>query len=87
MELLKNDAKSLNAILGKTIKWFAPAYKANKDYGGIAKVTDIHITEEYPISADIISGDNLNHAFSNATTDGYVALSDSDRPVSYEVVE
>jgi hypothetical protein len=87
MKLLKSDAKNLNVILGRTIKWFAPAYKANKDYGGIAKITDIHLTETHPITAEIISGDNLNHAISDATTDGYVALSDSDRPISYEVIE
>ena len=86
MKILKNDAKSLNKILGKTIEWFAPAYKANKNYGGIAKVTDIHLTEKHPISADIIFGDNINHAFSDKTTDGYVALSDNDRPISFEII-
>lgn len=86
MERLKNDAKSLNKILGKTISWSAPAYKANKTYGGEAKITDIHLNKRNPISAVIISGDNLNHAVSDKTTNGHVTLSDSDRVISFEII-
>jgi hypothetical protein len=76
----RNDLPSL---IGKTIKWKAPAYHANAPYEGIAKINNVLLGFRNPIVADIIEGDNINHAFIG---DGdNLAFSDSDRLIIFKI--
>ena len=84
----------LPSLVGKTISWAAPIYKGNHGHwgnglaGGIAKVTAVNINKRRPITAEIIEGDEIQYAFTDKPwTEDYIAYSDSDRPVSFEIVE
>lgn len=77
----------LRKISGKKIRWTAPSYHGNKPYGGIAMVNFVEMNDRRPIHSQIIEGDNLDFAFHDKTTSGYLAYSDSDRVVSFEIIE
>lgn len=87
-------AEILPSLVGKTINWAAPIYKGNLGYygygidGGIATITEVNMAQRWPIKARIIEGSDINFGYiEKPWTEDYVAYSDADRPVSFEVVE
>ena len=97
--LLKENVTDL---IGKTIKWNAPAYEMNSPYGGTALIKAIDFTQRRPITAETISGDDIGYAFldnyglklnpdgeSYSITDDNTAFaySDGDRAIEFEVLE
>lgn len=81
-------AEILPSLVGKTISWGAPSYRGNSPYGGIATITAVNLDERRPIKATTIEGDELWFAFiEKPWTEDYVAYSDADRPVSFEIVD
>lgn len=79
-------ASSIKDLVGKTIKWDAPGYRANGNYGGAAKIIGYN-EERRPFVCLTISGDDLKYAFVDEYNDGLIAYSDSDRFVTYEIIE
>jgi len=84
----------LKKIVGKTIKWNAPAYHANSGffgkglYGGITKITEIDSSLRRPILQEQKvdeKSDSIIFAFVDA--DSILNYSDSDRLVSFEIIE
>lgn len=57
------DEKNVMDLLGKTIKWSAPAYLANGTYGGEAIIESVNLTKWPSIKAKNLTGDNLEWAF------------------------
>lgn len=57
------DEKNIMDLLGKTIKWSAPAYPANEAYGGETIIESVDLTKWPSIKAKNIIGDNLEWAF------------------------
>jgi hypothetical protein len=79
-------SSDVKTLVGKTIKWSAPGYRANGNYSGVAKITGVK-DERNPLVSETISGDNLEYAFVDEMSDGLLAYSDSYRIVTYEIVE
>lgn len=78
-------------LIGKKIKWSAPAYKYNNDYQGVAIIKDVNRNEHQPLICETISGDNLSFAFidqyDNDDVDNEIlSYSDGGRTVTYDVV-
>jgi len=84
MELLTADKLAL--LNGKTVKWKAPAYKLNKPYSGIDTILEVNENDRNPLKTQVVEGDNLSFAFQDKYTDGFVAYSDSDRIISFEII-
>lgn len=74
-------------LVGKTIKWQAPGYYANGNYGGIDKIISADPDERRPFKTEVVEGDDLSYAFADKYTGGFVAYSDSDRFVTYKIIE
>lgn len=73
-------------LVGKTIKWQAPAAEGNETYGGIARIIGVNKEERFPITVETVSGDNLHFAFVDSfQEDGTMSYSDDDRYVTYEL--
>ena len=79
--------ESADELVGKTIKWHAPGYQANGDYTGIDRIISVDTTKRRPFTTEVIEGDNLSFAFADKYTGGMVAYSDSDRLVTYEILD
>ena len=78
-------------LIGKTIKWHAPAYKHNEDYTGISKILAVNTTDRRPLKTETIEGKNLDYAFINEqdkddVENGLLCFSDGDRYVTFEVL-
>ena len=82
-EFLTVHKDHLPNLLGKTIKWKAPAYRGNSPYGGVAKIVEIK-DDRRPVISTNFEGDNLDFCFID---DGFLAYSDSDRLVTYVLNE
>lgn len=81
-------AEILPSLVGKTISWSAPSYRGNSPYSGIDTITAVNLDERRPITATSIEGDQLWYAFIDKPwTEDYIAYSDSDRPISFEIVD
>ncbi len=74
---------SIAWLVGKRVKWFAPAAEGNQTYGGTALISAVYPGEKHPIHAAKIEGDNLNFAFWD---DGFLAYSDAGRCVDIEII-
>lgn len=82
------NTTNVNNLIGKTIKWQAPADHANAPYKGVAKIESI---DSKKFSATTISGDDLNYAFLDKMSDGTIlsndyCYSDSDRAITFEEI-
>lgn len=93
-ELSLEIAKTL---VGKTIKWFAPADRANKPYTGIDKIISFDETKKNPFTTESIEGDNLAYAFNQwidshwfkkeyGDSKNILCFSDADRDLIFEIV-
>lgn len=80
--------QNLPTLVGKTIKWSAPAAQGNKAAKGIAKITAVDLSKHQPITAEIIEGRNLQFAFIDRDYNpgGSIGFSDSDRYISFQIV-
>jgi hypothetical protein len=87
MELQFLTSENLPSLVGKTITWAAPAYRNNEPYGGVCKITAVDMNERRPIKAETIEGDEIWFAFQDEFNPGHISYSDSDRFVSFEVVQ
>jgi len=78
--------ENVSSLIGKTIKFYSPQYEANFSIEGVAKLEEVDLEKHHPLSVLAISGegDLLKYAF---IYDGYFALGDSDRFISFEIVE
>ena len=74
-------------LIGKTIKWTAPAYRANEDYEGTATILQVDSQKRNPIQVHVCCGDNLGFAFQRSTPYSELHFSDEGRLISYEVIE
>lgn len=75
---MKLTKENISDLLGKTIRWSAPAAEGNFPYGGLARITGVNAEERNPLEAEIELGDNLNNAFMEG---GVLCLSDAGREV------
>jgi hypothetical protein len=80
-------AEILPTLVGKTISWSAPAAKENHPYGGVSKIIAVDMSQRRPITEEVIEGDELSYAFQDEFNPGYLAYSDSDRFVGFQVIE
>lgn len=79
MKLTKSDISNL---LGKTIRWSAPAAEGNAPYGGLARITAIDADKKYPFTTDELAGCTLDLAFFPDGSDT-LCYSDADRHVDF----
>ena len=80
--------KNAQGLIGKTIKWFAPAAKENQDYTGTAKIMAVDFNYRRLISSENLDGDNLDFAFvDDLMNDGSISYSDSYRNVTFKIIE
>lgn len=82
------NTTNVNNLIGKIIKWQAPADSANAPYKGVAKIESV---ASKTFKATIISGDDLNYAFLDKMSDGTIlsndyCYSDSDRAITFEEI-
>lgn len=73
---------NIQYLIGKTIKWNAPAYKGNKDNEGICIIRSYLFNERNPLRCSTIKGDNLEYAFLCNNNDIF-SYSDEDRFVTF----
>lgn len=74
--------ENVTSLLGKTIKWKAPAYHANDGYGGTFHINEITFSGQ--INGIVIQGDDLKHAYLEGNDYAY---SDDDRFVTFLLTE
>lgn len=78
-------------LIGKKIRWYAPAYRMNKDYTGVAIITSVDVNNRKPITSATLEGDELFYAFIDDmdSVDGrqVISYSDSYRNVTFEFLE
>lgn len=77
-----------NSLIGKKIKWSAPGYRANGNYGGVSVIKSVDLKEDKPLTTETISGDNLAFAFLDKTMQGKIlcdafCFSDADRYITF----
>lgn len=72
-------------LIGKKIKWGAPADPANVDYEGIAIIKEINKSNRKPLVVETVEGDSLEYAFLDGVYDE-LCYSDGDRLVTFEVI-
>lgn len=90
-ELKIMTVSNVTGLIGKKIRWYAPAYKHNKPYTGVAIITSVDVTKHKPITCAVLEGDELFYAF----VDDYdfhegikcISYSDSYRNVTFEIIE
>ncbi len=76
-------------LIGKKIKWTAPAYEGNSTYKGVAIIESVKQKERRPITSKTISGDKLDyafHEFDQKDEDDPLAYSDGGRYITYEII-
>lgn len=78
---MKITKENISDLLGKTIRWSAPAAEGNFPYGGLARITGVKAEERSPLETETDLGDNLNNAFMEI---GVLCLSDAGREVDAE---
>ena len=76
-------SKNVSDLIGKKIKWTAPAYSGNKPYIGISIINSIDFEKRKPLTCETIEGDELNYAFMDGED---IVYSDSDRQVTFEII-
>jgi hypothetical protein len=79
------------SLVGKCVRWGAPGYEANGNYGGVAQIVSVDTTARRPIKSVTIEGDSLDFAFVDQykledVEYGLLCYSDGDRYVSYEAL-
>lgn len=78
----------LENLVGKKVKWKAPASKYNKDYEGIDIINEVNLNERRPLVCTCIEGDELKYAFIDDLADNAVlSYSDSYRFVTYQILD
>lgn len=78
-------------IVGKKIRWNAPASRYNDPYKGIAIINVVEKKDRRPIHATTIEGDDLNYAFNEWDESRHInrplCYSDGDRYIEFEIIE
>lgn len=81
----------LQNLIGKKIKWFAPADRANADYNGVCIIKAVDLNKRQPIVSEHISGDKLDYAFFEygklKAMDEALCFSDGDRYLTYQILD
>lgn len=82
---------SIENLIGKTIEWKAPAYKANEPYTGKCVIKSVDYSKRNPLEVEVLEGDNLGYSFideySTESSDKAFSFSDSDRYVDFREME
>lgn len=60
---MKITKENISNLLGKTIRWSAPAAEGNFPYGGLARITAVKAEERNPLTTDELAGCTLDLAF------------------------
>jgi hypothetical protein len=88
------DRKNLENLVGRKIKWHADMYKHNIGYygrgkdGGICIIKSLDFKNRKPIlDAEIIEGADIRFAFFDGFEPSFIAYSDSDRLITFELCE
>lgn len=81
--------KNAKTLIGKKIKWNAPADHANADYEGVAIIKEVDFSKNHPLLVETVSGDSLEYAFLDKTLQGDIlyeefCYSDADRFVMFD---
>lgn len=90
METMKNELTLpvAETLIGKKIKWHAPADSANEDYTGIDIIKTVDSSNQRrPLATESIEGDDLGFAFVEYEDGQDLCYSDGGRYISYEVME
>ena len=79
---------NVTSLIGKKVKFFSKQYKANPNIVGVAKITAIDLTQRFPITSEVISGEEngLKYAVKSFWCDE-LCLGDSDRPILFKVID
>ena len=75
---------ALLGLLGKRIRWSAPASSYNRPYQGVATITGV-LAARRPILSETIEGDMLSVA--RIDDDGMMVYSDDFRFITFEIIE
>lgn len=79
---------NVTSLIGKKVKFFSKQYQANPNIVGVAKITAVDLSQRFPITSEVISGEEngLKYAFKSHYCDD-LCLGDSDRPILYKVID
>lgn len=79
---------NVTSLIGKKVKFFSKQYKENPNIVGVAKITSIDLTQRFPITSEVISGEEngLKYAVKSFCCDE-LCLGDSDRPILFKVID
>lgn len=77
-------SKNVGSLIGKTIKWKAPAYSANEPYGGEVQISEVLFDGKInPIIP--FEGDNITFAFLD--DEGNYCYSDENRFITFQILD
>lgn len=79
---------NVTSLIGKKVKFFSKQYQANPNIVGVAKITAVDLSQRFPITSEVISGEEngLKYAFKSHYCDD-LCFGDSDRPILYKVID
>lgn len=83
---MKITKSNISNLLGKTIRWSAPAAEGNFPYGGLARITAVNAEERNPLTTDELAGCTLDLAFFHDGSDT-LCYSDAGREVDASVFD
>ena len=81
------------SIIGKTIRWQAPAYRANYPYSGVTKIVSVDPSQRRPIKSSEsqpLTHGSLDFAFKWSDNDGEdepLCFSDGGRYITFEIID
>jgi len=78
-------SKNVSDVIGKQIRWTAPAYKHNAPYKCIAIINIVlnSTVTRFPLVCETIEGDNLSFAYLDGEDFVYT---DNGRQVTFEII-
>ena len=80
--------ENVESLIGKKIRFTAPAYRMNKDYEGVCIIKSIDYAHRNALECECLEGDDLSYAFlEDYGTPRSFAYTDSGRTVFVEEVE
>lgn len=83
---MKITKSNISNLLGKTIRWSAPAAEGNFPYGGLARITEVNANETNPLKTEELAGCTLDLAFFPDGSDT-LCYSDAGREVDASVFD
>ena len=80
--------ENVESLIGKKIRFTAPAYRMNKDYEGVCIIKSVDYANRKPLKCECLEGDDLSYAFlEDYGTPRSFAYTDSGRTVFVEEVK